>query len=354
LRFQAELLPLRRLTTRTNRVAVEKLEHGIQMKIFIRQNDQTLGPFSQAELMEKIYSGEVFRTSLACAEGSQEWMPLSALLDKSRSVDSSKSAPPVAIDLALLRDPKEKTALMWLYIAAVPAALLLLLWTVVTFGGVLIFIGLFVLFRMFGEAWFMAYLKTNAVRVSPTQLPEIHRIVATACDHLKMSPPEVYVMQANVWNSYAAKIFGQRVVVLLSGAVDSILLKGDQQQLAWLVGHELGHHWAGHLEWKQKIAHLGGWLVWVALWRSRRGEFTCDRVGLYCAGSLWASRFALMNATVGAQLGGKVNMDEAVSQWQQHRGEFFVKYRTLYSTHPHLLARLENLNCAAAEFGMSK
>jgi Zn-dependent protease with chaperone function len=67
-----------------------------------------------------------------------------------------------------------------------------------------------------------------------------------------------------------------------------------------------------------------------------------------------ASRLALMNATVGAQLADKVNVSAAVEQWQQHRGEFFVNYRTLYSTHPHLLVRLDHLNGAAQEFGMSQ
>jgi hypothetical protein len=142
------------------------------------------------------------------------------------------------------------------------------------------------------------------------------------------------------------------MVVLLSGAVDSILLKGDMQQLSWLVGHELGHHWAGHLDLRQKMARAGGWLIWLKLWHSRRAEITCDRVGLYCAESLKASQLALMNATVGAQLAGKVNMAEAASQWQQHQTEFFVKYRTLYATHPHLLARLQLLNGAAAELRM--
>jgi Zn-dependent protease with chaperone function len=90
----------------------------------------------------------------------------------------------------------------------------------------------------------------------------------------------------------------------------------------------------------------------VNLWHSRRAEFTCDRVGLYCAGSAKASRLALMNLTVGAQLASTVNVEEAVKQWLMHAGEFFVKYRTLYSTHPHLLARLDHLNRAALEFGM--
>ena len=274
-------------------------------------------------------------------------------------MDNENTIPPylppttLNINLNQLRDPKERTALIWLYIASVPVWILLLIWIVTSLGGALILIGLFELLNLMGRLWFAAHIKTNAVRVSETQLPEVYRIVQTSCQNLGMEIPDVYVMQHNVWNAFATKIFGQRMVVLFSGAVDSILLKGDMQELSWLVGHELGHHWAGHLNTSQKFAKLGGWLIWVGLWHSRRAEFTCDRVGLFCSGSLKSSQLAVINATVGAQLAGRVNIAEAMDQWRQHWGEFFVKYRTIYSTHPHLLARLDYLNNAAEEFGMS-
>jgi Zn-dependent protease with chaperone function len=251
-----------------------------------------------------------------------------------------------------LRDPKEQTALVWLYIASIPAWLVLLFWGLASFGLVFIIIGLVLLARLIGELWFRAYLRTNAVRVSPTQLPELYQVLQSCCYRLNLPPPEVYVMQQNLWNAYAMKILGGRMVVLLSGAVDSILLTGNLQQLAWLVGHELGHHRAGHLDLSRRLALVGGWCIWLQLWYSRRAELTCDRMGLYCAGGLSASQLALMNATVGAQLAGKVNIAEAIRQWRQHRGEFFVKYRTLYSTHPHHLARLDHLQTAAAELGV--
>lgn len=274
-------------------------------------------------------------------------------------MDNENTIPPylppttLNINLSQLRDPKERTALIWLYIASVPVWIFLLIWIVTTSGGALILIGLFELLNLMGRLWFAAHIKTNAVRVSETQLPEVYRIVQTSCQNLGMEIPDVYVMQHNVWNAFATKIFGQRMVVLFSGAVDSILLKGDMQELSWLVGHELGHLWAGHLNTSQKFAKLGGWLIWVGLWHSRRAEFTCDRVGLFCSGSLKSSQLAVINATVGAQLAGRVNIAEAMDQWRQHWGEFFVKYRTIYSTHPHLLARLDYLNNAAEEFGMS-
>lgn len=319
------------------------------MKIYIQQNGQKSGPFTPEELRDKTYRGELPRSTPACVENETEWSPLETLLNRRREAPQAAPPPAAKSSLEYLRDPHEKKALIWLYIASVPAWLGLLALCVVGRGTPLALIGIAWLARATGEMMFAAYLKTNAVRVSEVQLPEVFRVVRSCCQKLGMTPPDVYVMQHNVWNAFAAKIFGQRMVVLLSGAVDSILLKGDLQQLTWVVGHELGHHWAGHLNSSQKIAKVGAWLIWVNLWHSRRAELTCDRVGLYCAGSLKASQLALMNATVGAQLAGKVNIREAATQWQSHRDEFFVRYRTIYASHPHLLARLDHLIEAAAE-----
>lgn len=320
------------------------------MKIYLQNDGQTLGPFTKDEVRHKVYSGELARTASACREGSPDWQPVDSLLSGDETCPGA--VPPVAppvIEVGKLRDPKEKTALIWLAICAVPAWLVIVGFTILWLGLPL----LVLLVRFIGEMLFAAYIKTNAVRVSPAQLPELNAAVESCCRRLGMEHPDVYVLQHNIWNAFATKIFGRRMVVLFSGAVDSILLKGDMTQLTWLVGHELGHHWAGHLNLGQKLAKAGGWVVWLGLWHSRRAELTCDRVALYCAASLKSSQLALINATVGAQLAGRVNIEEATKQWREHSGEFFVRYRTLYSTHPHLLARLDHLNQAAQEFGLT-
>ena len=321
------------------------------MKLLIKQNEQQLGPYSADELKNMVYSGAVARTALARTEDAAEWRPLNDFFVSAPPVASTSTLPPLSIER--LRDPKEKTALTWLYIAAIPGAVLAVVWIVASFGVLLFVFGGVALMMTVGQLWFAAYVKTNAVRVSETQLPELFKVVQSSCERLGMKRPEVYVLQQSVWNAFAMKIWGTRMVVLLSGAIDSILLTGNMQQLSWVVAHELGHHAASHLDFSRKLANLGDWCVWVRLWYSRRCEFTCDRVALYCVGSLKASQLALMNATVGSQLAGKVNTQEALRQWNTHRGEFFVKYRTLYSTHPHHLARLENLTNSAAEFGLS-
>ena len=325
------------------------------MKIFISHQHKRLGPYSLEEARDLVYSGAVVRSDLAWQDGDASSVPLDRLLNSLPTTDAVATAavtPDTANPMSQLRDPLEDTALTWLYVASIPVWLLLLFWVVVTLGFGLFPILLMVLAKVFGEWWFAAQLKANAVCVSETQLPEVHQAVKHCSACLGIEPPAVYVLQQNVWNAFAVKLTNHRSVILLSGAVDSVLLKGNQHQLAWLVGHELGHHAAGHRDFKRRLASLGGWMIWLYLWYSRRAEFTCDRAGLYCAGSLHASQRALINATVGAQLADQVNVAEAIAQWSQQREDFLVKCRILFSTHPHLSARLEQLAAAAREFGM--
>jgi Zn-dependent protease with chaperone function len=217
-------------------------------------------------------------------------------------------------------------------------------------GGILVIIGLFVLIRVMTEAFAAAYVKTNGVEVGPGQLPQVYQAVRRCAERLGCDAPTVYVMQANIWNSLAMRLAGRRVVVLLSGAVDSILLRGDMDQLTWLVGHEIGHHVAGHLNYTAQFLELGGWLPWVHLWHSRHRELTCDRIGLWCVGSLRPCLVAVANMTVGAQLASQVNLNSAMQQWRNCEHEFFVWYRTIYTTHPHHLWRLTALAEAAQAF----
>ena len=322
------------------------------MRILVSQNGEKLGPLSGEELRELVYRGDVKRNGLARVDGESDWVSVDTLLTRPQSRPMAARRPKVVIPLEQLRDPKERKALACLWLAAIPVWAALGWWIVLMHGIPLLIVVGIVLISLLGEFWFAAYLHANAVRVSATQLPELHRAVLSSCQHLGLEPPEVYVLRQNVWNAFATRFLGRSVVVLLSGAIDSILLKGDMEQFTWLVGHELGHHRAGHLHFWRKPASLGNWCVWVRLWYERRCELTCDRLALYCVGKLQPSQRALMNATVGAQLAAEVNLIEAMQQWQQHEGEFFVKYRTLYSTHPHLLCRLKHLQMAALELGI--
>jgi Zn-dependent protease with chaperone function len=250
-----------------------------------------------------------------------------------------------------LRDPGEQRARTWLLVAAVPVWIALGLATLGSLGGLLLVVGLLALASHLGELAIAAHIKANAIEVGPKQLPELHATVLLCAARLGITAPTVYVLQDSAWNALAMKLAGRRMVVLLSGAVDSLLQQGDLSQLAFVVGHELGHHACGHLELRHRFLYLGGWLPPLLLWYRRRCELTCDRIGLHCAGNLQASLTALANMTVGAHLAQAVNIDTAIDQWERYRQETFVRWRTLYASHPPKLWRLAALQAAAPILG---
>ncbi|MSU84831.1 MAG: M48 family peptidase [Pedosphaera sp.] len=257
-------------------------------------------------------------------------------------------------DPSTLRDPLEGKAFAWLAFFSAFAWVFLAMWVASTFGAALLLIGLVAGVRKMAELFAVAHIKTNAVEVSERQFPEIHRIATTFARQVGQPVPTIYIIQENTWNALAMRITGKRLVVLFSGAVDSILNKGSLTQLAWVIGHEMGHHYAGHLDfWRSMTVQLGSWFVWVRLWHSRRCEFTCDRYGLACAENLQESLRTVCNMSVGSHLAPQVDIEEAIAQWNRHRSEFFVRYRTIYSTHPHTLCRLDQLKKAAHELGVS-
>jgi Zn-dependent protease with chaperone function len=260
------------------------------------------------------------------------------------SMTASTTTP---LDAATLRDAKEGKAFGWLMFCASLFCIPFIL------SGLVLWVGPFFLVQRIMELMFAASLKTNAVQVSESQFPEIHAIAENFSKRIGQELPSIYIAQNSVWNAFAARLAGKRFVVLLSGAVDSILLKGSHTQLAFVVGHELGHHYAGHLDfWRSAAARLGSLCIWVRFWYSRRCEFTADRYGLACADSAAESMRAVCNMAVGAQLAQDVDIEDAIAQWDRYRSEFFVKYRTFYSTHPPTLWRLQKIVEAASQLGI--
>jgi len=256
-----------------------------------------------------------------------------------------------------LRDPGEQTAMITLIVLGAPLVIGLLVLVVKMVGIVLIAVLLGVLFAAL-IAWLtgsmaVALIKVNGLRVSEMQFPEIHRIVIECSRKLGITPPDVFLYrEVNLFNAFAMRIARKRYVILEPELVDSILLKGDYRQLAYILGHEIGHHAAGHTAWWQGFLRLGAWIPAVWLWYSRRCELTCDRIGLYCAGSLQSSLTAVSNMIAGAQMAGQVTPHAVIRQWHEHRGELLVHYQSMYSTHPSHLWRYYELTEAARTLGI--
>jgi Zn-dependent protease with chaperone function len=153
------------------------------------------------------------------------------------------------------------------------------------------------------------YLENTAdnVRVTPRMLPRLHRYLGWGCRILDIDEPELYVTLNPVPNAYT---YGHKspFIVVTSGLID---LLGDEE-LSFVIGHELGHIKAGHVLYTANIVAaigqatfgigslLGQGLV-VALhdWH-RKAELTADRAGLLCVQDLQPCLRVFMKLAGGA------------------------------------------------------
>ena len=138
------------------------------------------------------------------------------------------------------------------------------------------------------------YIKISAscFKVTNDSLPDLYKSFISACNILDISnPPELYIENGAI-NAYTTCI-NSPVVVISSSALS--LLNNDE--LMYLIGHELGHIKSNHLLYDSLIRELpyilekhedrflfAGELYEVALnlisaWM-QKGELTADRAGL--------------------------------------------------------------------------
>ena len=136
----------------------------------------------------------------------------------------------------------------------------------------------------------------TSIRAHDRQLPELHRIVERCARLLGLPMPHVFVRE-----DLFVCITGMGLGQPYSLALSSVWLPHlDEDEVAFLVGSELGHIAAGHTRLTSLFSASGKENPFVALvfgaWL-RRTEYTADRVGLLCCGSIDAAIRAIFKCS---------------------------------------------------------
>lgn len=150
-------------------------------------------------------------------------------------------------------------------------------------------------------------LLESATRVTEKQYPEVYRSACLCAERLRLSLPTLYV---------AAELGGPLAYTFGTGSECATLLRADlpdrlgPEEIRFVIGHECGHVQNGHVLYMTALHYLTSsqsqfvrWIVKPAVlalrsW-ARRGEISCDRAGLICAGELAASAAALTRLALG-------------------------------------------------------
>lgn len=206
------------------------------------------------------------------------------------------------------------------------------------------------------------HLLATSVRVTRAMSPRLEALLDSCRQILGVTGEvETYVYPDPSFNAGCVRPEQGRVFVMLSSA---LLEAFDDEELRFVVGHELGHHLFAHHRIPVRLLTGEGTQTSAALamqlfaW-SRYAEISADRAGLVCAGGLEPVARALFKVASGLR-GGLVQMrsEELLSQIGDMRSELdsqsvaeAAKPRgDWFATHPFSPLRLH----AARHFASSK
>ncbi|HUK20381.1 MAG TPA: M48 family metallopeptidase [Gemmatimonadales bacterium] len=209
-----------------------------------------------------------------------------------------------------------------------------------TAAGILGYVAMFALAGFFVHALALGRIRGNGVLVSERQFPMVHQMVTRHAQRLGMSePPTVYVLESGgILNAFATKLLGRRFVILNSDVL-ALAVRQGESAVSFIVGHELGHHWRGHLKYRWLTAP-GRLFPYLGPAYSRACEYTCDRVGAFCEPDGAINGLLLLAA--GSWLYSQVDAREFAAQAEGDSG-YWVRRAERVSTHPRLPKRVAAL-----------
>ena len=146
------------------------------------------------------------------------------------------------------------------------------------------------------------HLLSSSVRLTENMAPKIHSMAHECIDTLGVNMPlELYVYSSPQFNAACFKPEAERLYVMFS----SSLLEGfTEQELKYVMGHELGHHVYRHHDipigylLKGESRPNPRMALELFAW-SRYAEISADRAGAYCAQDFPAVASALFKLSSG-------------------------------------------------------
>ncbi|TNY34685.1 M48 family metallopeptidase [Thermomonospora catenispora] len=214
---------------------------------------------------------------------------------------------------------------------------------------------------MFSERALRLMFLGGSVRVGDDQFRSIHDMVRDAAYILDFEEiPELYVVQDPTPNAMAIGT-DKPFIVLNTGLIDLL----DDEELRFVVGHEVGHILSGHAVYRTMLlilTSLGARLAWVPLgnlaigaiviglqeWQ-RKSELSADRAGLLTGQDVDAAKRALMKLAGGSRL-AEMNVEAFHRQAREYDAAGDVRdgllkfLNLLQRSHPYAVVRFAELD----------
>jgi Zn-dependent protease with chaperone function len=200
----------------------------------------------------------------------------------------------------------------------------------------------FVIASWFASAAYRASAFGNMILLGHNQFPALHSMVVEGAREIGLAePPKTFLYNSNgTYNAFARRLMGGRYIFLTSALVEA----NNDAQVRFVIGHELGHHAAGHLNpWLNALKLPAHIVPFLGKAYSRSREYTCDSIGAALSKDVSASRSALQMLGCGCRrLNASMNCDAFAAQ-EEIVPPIFGFLAEINRSHPRLTRRIATI-----------
>ncbi|MBI1332407.1 MAG: M48 family metalloprotease [Armatimonadetes bacterium] len=178
------------------------------------------------------------------------------------------------------------------------------------------------------DRWMYCYNMSSSIRCGPNQYPTLYNIMKESCKVMDMPEPELYVSNNPFPNAFAGGV-ERPYITLRSSMIDTM----SNEELFFIMGHELGHIKADHVLYRSVgyllfpllellgrrsmgASDIATYALYLAFFEwSRQAEFSCDRAGLLVGqDTRLASRSLIKLAAGPSRLADELNEEAFMEQ----------------------------------------
>ena len=239
-----------------------------------------------------------------------------------------------------LRVRGERATFVWTLLT-LPVSILILGWLLqhhVTWQEIALLLVLAMVYVSFARGRLLG----AGLRVHAAQFGHIHAVVEECARMARLPMPHVFVRDDPFVPVVAVGIGEPYAIVISAQFVEHF----RPEELRFLVGRELGHIAAGHTRFTSLLSANGRETGVIAVafgaWL-RRIEYTADRVGLLCCGSLETAMRAIAVATFGA-VGRTADLSAFAGQLKELHAEPSLRMAEWTASTPYSTNRIAALH----------
>ncbi len=221
-----------------------------------------------------------------------------------------------------------------------------------TLCGSVLFVALMLVMSYALNSAHNSELIKQARAITPETLPGLDRLVQACAARLRPGRVAAYVAPGRVLNAYTFGLSEPRTVVVYAAMLDVM----DEDELRFIVGHELGHVALGHTWLNSLVGGMAGIpspylaaavLYFAFRWWNRACEYSADRAGLLACGRPEKAISALVKLT-GKGARSTQALQQALVRLETQDDDLGNVLGEALSTHPLIIRRIHALRQYAA------